>query len=191
LGRHGVAAPILLSAHHMTERNSSSSEDPGQLYPPDVPDMERRVRFYPRQVVGLIVLALVPILAMLGLAGEHRTEHVAASAVLQVKVEYPTRMRSTRHGVLRLEATNRSDGQLGPVRILLPASYRSGFADRELARTATPDGEIVLPALGPGEAGTAQVDLLAHRAGRHHGTLRVIPVEGDTLTISLRTFILP
>jgi hypothetical protein len=175
----------------MTERNPMSSQDPGQLYPPDVPDMERRVRFYPRQAVGLIVLALIPILAMLGLAGEHRTEHAAASSVLQVTVEYPTRMRVTRHGVLRLEATNRSGGHLGPVRVLLPASYRSAFADRELTRTATPDGEIVLPALGAGEAGTAQVDLLAHRAGRHHGTLRVIPVEGDTVTIPLRTFILP
>jgi hypothetical protein len=175
----------------MTERNPLSNEDPGQLYPPDVPDTERRVRFYPRQAVGLVVLALVPILAMLGLAGEQRTEHVAASSVLEVTVEYPTRMRITRHGVLRLEATNRSGGQLGPVRVLLPASYRSGFADRELARTATPDGEIVLPPLGPGESGTAQVDLLAHRAGRHHGALRVIPVEGDTLTIPLRTFILP
>jgi hypothetical protein len=191
LGRHTVAAPILLSAHHMTERNPLSSQDRGQPYPPDVPDMERRVRFYPRQAVGLIVLALIPILAMLGLAGEHRTELGAASSVLQVTVEYPTRMRVTRHGVLRLEATNRSGGQLGPVRILLPASYRSGFADRELTRTATPDGEVVLPALGPGEAGTAHVDLLAQRAGRHHGTLRVIPVEGDTMTIPLRTFILP
>lgn len=168
-----------------------SSQDPGRLYPPDAPDMERRVRLYPRQAAGLIVLALVPILAMLGLAGEHRTERAAASSMLQVTVEYPTRMRVTRHGVLRIEATNRSGGHLGPVRVLLPASYRSGFADRELTRTATPDGEIVLPALGPREAGTVQVDLLAHRAGRHTGPLRVIPAEGEPLTIPLRTFILP
>jgi hypothetical protein len=175
----------------MMERNPMSSEDPGQLYPPDVPDVERRVRFYPRQVMGLIILALVPVLAMLGLADEDRTEHVAASSMLHVTVEYPTRMRVTRHGVLRIEATNRSGGHLAPVRVLLPAGYRSGFADRDLTRTATPDGEIALPPLGPGEAGTAQVDLLAHRAGRYHGPLRVIPLDGDTLTIPLRTFILP
>jgi hypothetical protein len=181
----------MLSALRMTESDHTSSQDAEQGHPPDVPDIERRVRLYPRQALGLILLATVPILAMLGLLSERQTRDVAATPSLQVEAEYPTRLRVTRHAVLRVEATNRSGSTLDRVRVLLPEPWAVGFADRELARAATADGEIAFPPLGPGESRTVHVDLLAHRPGRHRGTLRVIPSPGDTLTLALSTLILP
>jgi hypothetical protein len=174
----------------MSDSDGHASEAPGP-FPPDVPDIERRVRFYPRQLVGLVILATIPVLAMLGLldAGQHQV--AGTTPALEVEVEYPARMRVSGHEVLRIVATNRTGSPLEGVRVLLPDSYMAAFAAREVVQEATPDYVVTFPPIEPGRSRTVQVALLAERFGRHEGPIRVVPAAGDTLILALRTLILP
>jgi hypothetical protein len=174
----------------MSEPDDYSGGRSGR-FPPELPDIDRRVRVYPRQIAGLVVLATIPVLAMVGLLGPQQQRESRATPALDVAVEYPGRVRASRDAVLRIVATNRSASRLDHVRVRLPEVYLGGFADREVARVATPDHEVLVAPLEPGEAGTVQVDLRAERFGRHRGAIRVVSSAGDTLSIPLRTFILP
>lgn len=174
----------------MSNSDRHASEAPGP-FPPDVPDIERRVRFYPRQLVGIVILATMPVLAMFGLLSARQYQVTGATPALEVEAEYPARMRVSGHEVLRIAVTNRAGSPLEGVRVLLPDSYLSAFAAREVVQEATPDHVATFPPIPPGQTRTVQVALLAERFGRHQGSMRVVSAAGDTLTLTLRTFILP
>jgi hypothetical protein len=174
----------------MSDSDRHAGEAPGP-FPPDVPDIDRRVRVYPRQLVGLVILATIPALAMLGLLGASQHRVAGATPALEVEVEYPGRMRVSGQEVLRIVATNRTGSPLEGVRALLPDGYMAAFAAHEAVHEATPDHVVTFPLLEPGRSRTVQVALLAERFGRHEGPIHVVAATGDTLTLTIRTFILP
>jgi hypothetical protein len=61
--------------------------------PPQPPEIEKNLAFYPEQWIGIPFLMLLPILALLGVFGEGYNEASASSDALAITVEYPTRNR--------------------------------------------------------------------------------------------------
>jgi hypothetical protein len=159
--------------------------------PPTVPDIDRQVHLYPLQVVGLTVLAVLPLLAVLGVLDQKLGVEVRATPALEVEVEHPTRIRTTREASMRVEVRNRSGEPLEGVYVRLPDDHLGGFAVTGLVPGISAVGRIDLPALEPGEARVVRIGLKAERIGWHPDSIRIVSAAGDDLSIPLRSFILP
>jgi hypothetical protein len=159
--------------------------------PPTVPDIDRRVHLYPLQVVGLTVLAVLPLLALLGLLDQKLAVEVRATPTLEVQVEHPTRIRTTRETSMRVETRNRSGEPLEGVYVRLPDDRLRGFAVTRLVPGVSAVGRIDLPPLEPGEARVVRIGLKAERIGWHPDSIRIVSAAGDDIGIPLRSFILP
>jgi hypothetical protein len=163
----------------------------GEDGPPTVPDIDRRIHLYRLQVVGLTVLAVLPLLAILGLFDQRLDVEVRATPALEVEAEHPTRIRTTREASIRVEVRNRSGEPLDGVYIKLPDDHLGGFGVTGLLPAVSAIGRIDLPPLEPGESRVVRIGLKAERIGWHRDTIRVVSAAGDDLSIPLRTFILP
>ena len=61
--------------------------------PPQPPEIRRRIAFHRTQLIGVPLLAIIPVLALFGVFGTTTGEARAESAELQMQVRYPTRFR--------------------------------------------------------------------------------------------------
>jgi hypothetical protein len=159
--------------------------------PPGIPEVERRVRVRPRQAAGVLALLVIPVLAMVGALGHEAAREVRAGPALDVVVEYPSRIRLTRQASLRVTVTNRTDQVIDHARVRLPATYLEAFAAPYVGREPGPADGAELGSLDPGRPATVKVVLRAERFGRSEGTVRVTSSAGDSLTVTIRTIILP
>jgi hypothetical protein len=159
--------------------------------PPGTPEVERRVRLGPRQAVGMVALLAIPVLAMVGTLGHEAAREVRAGPGLDVVVEYPSRMRMTRQASLRVTLTNRTEQVIDHARVRLPAAYLQVFATPYVGREPVPADGAEVGSLDPGRPAMVEVVLMADRFGRPEGTIRVTSSAGDSLTVPIRTIILP
>jgi hypothetical protein len=56
--------------------------------PPSPPEIQRKLAFYPYQIIGLVMILAVPLLAVLGVFGETFAEVTASNSNLAVQVTY-------------------------------------------------------------------------------------------------------
>lgn len=169
--------------------SAAEHRDAGDDFPPDVPEIDRRIRLGARQIAGLLALTLIPALALAGLLEYHERQQALAGAAIDLDVTVPTRVRLSGEATLRVIATNRAEA---PVRltIRLPERYLAGFITAQGVREPVTTHAELGP-IEPGGRRMLELPLVAHRPGIHKGTLLVLAPSGDTLVVPLRTFILP
>jgi hypothetical protein len=139
--------------------------------PPAPPEVERRIRLYGYQWIGLALLAVVPSLAIAGFFGARPTTETVENAGLALSVTYPDRLRYLQFDDIQVRVVNTSDAPLDTLHVALD----SALANRFLEVSATPPFErpyeLTLTDLAPGETRFAVIALRANEYGRHEGEL--------------------
>jgi hypothetical protein len=165
--------------------------DGPETRPPGAPDTRRRIRLYLHQWIGLPLLALVPALAMLGVLGTARQQAVVEGEHLQVRVDHPARLRVGQRADLRIEVRNRRGSAVDGIAVMVDHAYLEGFT--EVRFTPGPAGteHPALDSLAALDSGSVTVSIEADRPWLRQGQVRVAARETDTLTVEIRTLVLP
>lgn len=96
---------------------------------PQPPEVGRRPRLYGYQWVGLPLIALVVILALLGVFGESFGETAEEGSALSMRIEYPTRFRYKEINPIHVWMTNRTTQALDTVTVAFDKSYLLEFSN--------------------------------------------------------------
>ncbi len=157
---------------------------------PDTSSIKPEVQWHRAELIGFIVLATLPILAVFGAFGPTLDEgHVDADGV-RIAVEYPARMRfhTVEHLVVRVR--NNGSVPLTGVHISFSSTYIQGFTDVVF----TPDVEqaysVALEHVLPNQSALMSVQLKADEYGWHSGDVSITH-NGQQLSVPIKTFIFP
>lgn len=159
--------------------------------PPVAPTIDRRIRFAPLQILGILGLAAFPALALAGVFGEGTAVAEVETPDLRVQVRYSDRLRYKQMARLVVEVENRGLEAIDTVTVALDPSYVLQFSNPLFIPSATVPFRVPLTALGPGRTERVLVKLQGERYGRHDGELRVTTTGGDSLIVSLSTLVFP
>ena len=167
------------------------AQSPG---PPQAPEIPRKFKFWPLQLIGVPIILLIPLLALAGIFDLH-VAHVQVTGKLALSVMYPTRSRYDTFNEMIIAVTNTTQSPLTEVIVQLERAYLDHFAQI----TATPDismiseafYEIALGELAPGTTRVITLDFQAHEQGTHEGRATAVSAETDPIELSLNTLVLP
>lgn len=161
-----------------------------RLTPPPAPEIERRMRFYRYQWIGIPILALIPLLALLGVFGSSRASSSATGRALELHAAYPARMRYKTVDDIVVRVRNRSAAPIDSVWLHFEERYLDGFSNVDFVPQAEEVYRVPLTQLDAGEVGEVVLEVRAEAYGSRSG--RITAVGGsDTLDVSMRTLVLP
>jgi hypothetical protein len=164
---------------------------PADAQPPSAPHQISRLRLATGQRIGLSLMALVPLLALVGVFGERRESREAAHGSLVLRAEEPTRLRYRQRMTLDLSVANRGTAIVDDVRVRLDSSYLARFSNVSITPSTGPDGAVSLGALAPGGSARLAVTLEGERSGTHHGLATATDAAGDTTRLMLTATVFP
>ena len=177
----------LLELTAMNERAGQASNEPTQ--PPSV---DRGLELNWAQWIGIPILAVIPVLAMAGVFGEHWESKDAdgATARLRMQVEYPDRFRARLTKPITVSIENRSPATFDTVEV----SFDTAFVDRFVGVSFIPEARdayvVAVTDVHPGETRRVHLEFAADRVGRHAGRV-VARAGGDSAVIALHTVVFP
>lgn len=158
--------------------------------PPQPPSIAPRLRMRTAEVVGMSIVAIVPVLASFGLLGPKIDRVSAQSQALDLEVEYPAVLRQNDRRALTARVGNRSDQVLEHVDVAFGHRYLSAFTGVSFVPSAGNAYTVRLSSLRPGESRLVVVEFEAERYGRHRG--RIAALHGaQEAAVELRTLTLP
>jgi hypothetical protein len=169
----------------MEKRTQTSKHEP-----PKAPEIDRRVRLARTQMIGMPIIALVPLLAMLGMFGERWNSEQASGTRLSATVEYPTRFRAKLGKPLTVHVENRSATAIDSVELEIDSSYVEQFAVTNFVPSPHDAHVVALGSIPPGEARRVRIELEGTRSGRHRGRV-VVRAPGDSVSFALTTIVFP
>lgn len=143
--------------------------------PPPAPRVDRRLRIRGGQLVGLVIIAAVPLLALAGLFGISTRATDGFSERIGVTVEYPAVHRYKVRHHLAIALTNLGSDTLSRVEVGLSSDYVRGFSD--VAFTPGPDliddtvHVFVVEDLAGGEIRRITAEMQAQTYGRIEGRI--------------------
>lgn len=158
---------------------------------PEAPEIDRRLRIPMFRAAGLAVIALVPVLAVIGVFGERWSSESGARGAVAVEVEYPTRYRYKMLNSIAATVTNRSAARIDTITVRLDTSYALRFSTVVFTPPAEEAYAVPLTRIDVGESRLVVIELQAERYGRHAGRLHFESTSGDTLAIPVHTMIFP
>lgn len=126
-------------------------------------------------LVGMSVVALLPLLAVFGVFGINRATTTATSETLAVRVAHPSVQRFKVRQPLRITVTNTAATALPVIEVALSVPYVFAFSD--VALTPSPDhidGDTYvfeLSDIAPGETRTIATEMQAQLYWRHRGSV--------------------
>ncbi len=159
--------------------------------PPREPETQPRLRPSRGQRVGLPLMALTPLLALVGFFGERRAQVQAGRGFLLVSAQVPTRFRYRQRMSLELNVTNRGSATVHDVRVRIDSAYLDRFSAVTLVPHVSPDGSVPLDSLAGRETRRVTVTLEGERAGAIRGTAVAADAEGDSARIVLASTVFP
>jgi hypothetical protein len=163
--------------------------------PPQPPEIRRRVAFHRTQLIGVPLLAIIPILALFGVFGTSTGEASAESAELQLHISYPTRFRYKVINSLTVEVRNRTGQALPAITVDFDKSYLSQFSGVAFTPSVkTVTGEVYMVELTdvqPNEARTVSVEIQAEEYGGHPGFISATAGDAEGVRATVNTFVFP
>lgn len=161
------------------------------VQPPQPPDLERHYRTTPTKGLILAVIALVVVLALLGLFGERRSTTRQQTAALDVAVEYPTRFRYKQANTVRIVVRNRAEHMLDTLTVTLDPAYIENFSNVSAIPSFARAWEVELYGVQSGETRRVVIELQGQAYGLHEGTVAAIAPGLDTVQVAIKTFVFP
>lgn len=162
--------------------------------PPKPPKIKHNVSFYPHQVVGMIVIIIIPLLALLGMFGTTQGKESASSEALSLEIEYPERFRYKTIDPLEISVENISN-ETQIVTVTLDKKYISKFSNV----TFSPEAEEIteteyvfeLGELQPGEKRIISGEIQSEKFGKFSGSIRASAGTATEAHVSLTTISYP
>jgi hypothetical protein len=154
--------------------------------PTDLP----HVRLTGKQWFGLPVLALIPLLAMLGVFGDRQRTIAVTSRSLGITIDYPDRMRYRQSELLEISVVNRSERALDTVLVSVDSSYLSRFIDVRGNPPPTTYFSVPLISMRPGETRLLSIELTGNRYWRHPATVTAA-TGSERTTVAFSTLVFP
>jgi len=158
--------------------------------PPTSPPTRRRIAFTGKQRIGIPLLALIPVLALLGVFGERSTAIAARSASLAVSVQYPVRFRYRQTEPLEIVVRNLSPRVIDTILVSVDTAYLTRFAGVRITPEAKSAFVVPLTGFKPGEQRLVASELQGERYGRHSGRI-IVSAPNDSVIVKLRTLVFP
>lgn len=177
-----------LTLKHVLNDGSMATANPQS--PPAAPEIQPRIRIRAAQAVGMILLAILPVLALLDVFGDSVAEARASGSQLELRVNYPARFRYKTIHPIEVQVINRFDRPLDRVIVKFDENYLSQFSNVQLTPAADKAYEVELRDVQPGEERVISVEIQAERYWRHRGTVTAT-AGPDSVTARLETFTFP
>jgi hypothetical protein len=146
-------------------------------------------------VLGLGLLALVPLLSLLGVFGPARETAGATGDGLALSVSYPTRLRYFTFSSAQVTVQNVSGQALPELTVEIDRSYLEAFG--EVALSPVPETitaevfEVTFDEVPPGEARVVLISLRAQGLLGHAGQVSAQAEGAGEARVTLRTFVFP
>lgn len=162
--------------------------------PPKPPELERKMLFYPYQLIAIPLLLLIPVLALFGVFGETMATAAASQNGIELEVDYPTRMLYHSDQTIEVQVRNTTGSALPLVTVTLDVSYLNGFSDLSFVPSNVVISDDVyrinFENVQAGETRILTIDTVSVEYGSHQGTISVTAgANGPSVTVS--TFIIP
>ncbi|MFL5613596.1 MAG: hypothetical protein ACJ796_08050 [Gemmatimonadaceae bacterium] len=180
------AADAQGSASGENDRLSARQESPL----PEPPSLPRQIRLTRKQLLGLPLIVLVPLLTLLGVFGEHQGTVGVEHGPFSVVVRYPDRFRYRQVQQLDISLVNLSQRAIDTVRVSLDTAYISRFSSVRIIPTPRSAFVVELSGVGPGERRLVTAELWGERYGVHRGRI-VVSAGTDSASVELRTLVFP
>jgi len=158
--------------------------------PPEAPSIRRRLALTRKQMLGLPLLAAVPVLALFGVFGERRADVRAASAAVEMLVRYPERFRYRQIQPLDVTVRNISQRAIDTLRVLLDTGYLSRFSSVRIDPAPGAAFVVTFTNVKPGESRVVSAELWGERYWSHRGRL-VATAGADSAAVEVRTLVFP
>ncbi|MBK8020786.1 MAG: hypothetical protein IPK19_04985 [Chloroflexi bacterium] len=162
--------------------------------PPQPPQIARRLEFYPVQVIGLLLIIVIPVLALLGVFGASYAHEQRASADLEIEIDYASRLRYKTLENLHVSVRNLTNQTVSILTLRFGGSYIDQFSSVVFTPSVEQiaDGyyEVLLSDIRPGETRTVTVEIKGERYGLHQGIVAAAAdgLEGIEVDIATLTF---
>lgn len=166
-----------------------------RLQPPQPPEITRKLQVNRVQLIGMPLIILLPVLALFGMFGETADTVSAASAQIELRVEYPTRFRYKLTHPITVSLHNISEQFFSTVQVGFEREYVEGFSMVTFTPTVKQITDtfyfVEINDLGPGETRIVSVSVQAEKFGHHTGRITVTPDNAGELQVSISTFSFP
>lgn len=163
--------------------------------PPAPPQFQRRLRFGWTQVIGVSLLALLPLAALTGVLGTTEAETSARSGPLSLAATYPATIHYKGSHTVVLDLRNEGAQALRDVRVRFDHAYLSRFSGLQFTPQATRlDEQHAEVSLGEIEAGATRrvvLELQASEYGRPRGNIVAVAADTAEARVQLSTLVLP
>src|SRR5688500_4468997 len=97
--------------------------------PPELPEINRKLKFGGWQMVGMGLIMLIPVLAAFEVFGEGSATTAHRGSALAISAEYPARIRHGTPEEVTVRATNLGPVPLDTVTVRFDSNYVSRFTD--------------------------------------------------------------
>ena len=152
--------------------------------------MERSIALARYQIIGLVLLGMIPVLALAGVFGDRWDSRNEVSGSLDVSLRYPTAFRYKTINSFAVHVTNRGTTALDTVTIALDTMYANGFSTVTAVPPFTGPFEVDLVDLPPGQTKLVRIEIQGERYWRHTGELTASSGP-DTVRVPVSTIIFP
>lgn len=158
--------------------------------PPQPPDIRRRLRFEPFHLVGLLVFAAVPALALFGVFGERWERAYARAGALELSVLYAERYRYRQISSVEVLVTNTSGRWIDTLTVAFDTAYISRFSNIMISPPPVRGYEVDLFAIEPGGTRLVVAEIQGFRYWRHRGAI-IAAAGADTARVEVETLVFP
>lgn len=162
--------------------------------PPQPPPVDRRFVFS-RHTFGATLLAILPVLALLGLFGELKTTRTAGEGAVRVTVGFPERFRYKQLERIEIRVENTSSDVVPLVVVTVDTDYLDRFS--EIAFVPEPTDvtsdayRFEIQDLPAGDSRVISSGLQAERYWLSDGKVTVTTGEAAPVFIPVSTFVWP
>jgi len=177
-------------ATHKRDHVGLVTDDAGSGEPAHAPQIRRRVAFTRKQLIGVPLLAAVPIMSLLGVFGERRSELNAASRSVAMSIRYPARFRYRQVQPLDIAVRNISGRVIDTIEVSLDTAYISRFSSVRIEPAPRIAFVVTLTDVRPGDSRLISAELWGEGYGRHHGRISAT-TRSDTAAATVRTVVFP
>ena len=157
--------------------------------PPAAPKTATRISLTAKQIVGIPLIAAVPLLAVLGVFGERATTTVVRSGNIEASVTFPTRIRYRQVESLHVEIRNMSRDSIDAL-VRFDTAYVTRFSSVHFEPALSSAYVVPVTRLAPGASGLVSVEFSGDQYGRHRGNIIVV-ANGDSVSVPIATVVFP
>ena len=162
--------------------------------PPQPPKFERKLHFYPFQLIGIPILFVIPILALLGVFGETSTTIQQAENGLELEVHYSNRVLFQGLDGTEIHVENTSNQTISNLTIQIEKSFLDNYSDLSFTPEVDEITEqayvIELLDVQPGETRIVAYDSRGKIVGSHQGRITASTAT-SSVAVSLDVWIIP